>query len=281
MLTLFTIPTPFLGHIGTIQRNAIGSWIRLRPKPEIVLFGDEPGTAGVAEQYGVRHVPAVRRNELGTPLVNDVFAQASRLGAHDVQCYINADIILLADFMEAIGRVAACRTSFLVVGRRWDLDQAEPLDFHEGWEEQLTRRAHASGSLHGPTGIDYFAFRRGLWAEIPPFAIGRTIWDNWLLYHGRARGAALIDGTDAITAIHQNHDYGNFGDADRLWKGPEAQRNLKLAGGYGNAFTLSDSSWRLSRHRLLPAVANYHRRLYAFPLRLVLRWLFRRRSPAA
>ena len=27
MLTIFTIPKPFIGHIGVIQRNAIMSWL--------------------------------------------------------------------------------------------------------------------------------------------------------------------------------------------------------------------------------------------------------------
>jgi hypothetical protein len=26
-MTLFAIPKPFVGHIGVIQRNALGSWI--------------------------------------------------------------------------------------------------------------------------------------------------------------------------------------------------------------------------------------------------------------
>ena len=32
MLTIFTIPKPFVGHIGVIQRNAIISWLNLSPK---------------------------------------------------------------------------------------------------------------------------------------------------------------------------------------------------------------------------------------------------------
>lgn len=29
MLTIFATPKPFQGHVGIIQRNAIGSWVRL------------------------------------------------------------------------------------------------------------------------------------------------------------------------------------------------------------------------------------------------------------
>ena len=34
MITFFTTPKPFLGHIGIIQRNAIESWKRRIPMPK-------------------------------------------------------------------------------------------------------------------------------------------------------------------------------------------------------------------------------------------------------
>lgn len=44
MLTIFSYPKPFKGHIDVIQRNAINSWTLLNPKPEIILACDEEGT---------------------------------------------------------------------------------------------------------------------------------------------------------------------------------------------------------------------------------------------
>ncbi|MFZ0637415.1 MAG: hypothetical protein WAM08_17985, partial [Candidatus Acidiferrales bacterium] len=66
MLTLFAMPKPFEGHIGIIQRNAITSWTRLTPQPEIILFGDEAGVAEIAGELGLRHVAHVKRNEKNT-----------------------------------------------------------------------------------------------------------------------------------------------------------------------------------------------------------------------
>lgn len=279
MMTLFAIPRPFRGHIGLIQRNAIASWTRLRPLPDIILFGDESGVQEAAAEYHLRHEPAVARNASGTPLINDVFAKAAALGAHDVQCYVNADIVLITDFVEAVHRVAARWRNFLLVGRRWDVDIADPLAFETGWEGSLRNRVSTTGRLHSETGIDYFVFRRGLWGEIPPFAVGRTVWDNWLVYRARARGAAVIDGTRAITAVHQNHDYPEFPGIG-AWNSPEAERNLQLAGGYGYAYSLYDATWQLGRRWFVPAVTNYLRRLWAFPRRMAHRWLWglRRRT---
>src|SRR6266853_4649960 len=47
VLTIFASAKPFHGHTGVIQRNAIASWTRLRPRPEIILFGNEPGVAEI------------------------------------------------------------------------------------------------------------------------------------------------------------------------------------------------------------------------------------------
>jgi hypothetical protein len=76
MIALFTIPKPFRGHVAVIQRNAIQSWLQLKPACEIILFGDEEGTAEIAGEMAVRHVPEIKRNEYGTPLVNDIFYKA-------------------------------------------------------------------------------------------------------------------------------------------------------------------------------------------------------------
>jgi hypothetical protein len=69
MLTIFACPKPFTDpHIAIIQRNAITSWTLLRPRPEIILFGDEPGVTEICKELGLRHVGEVERNEYGTPL---------------------------------------------------------------------------------------------------------------------------------------------------------------------------------------------------------------------
>jgi hypothetical protein len=207
-LTIFAIPKAFRGHIGVIQRNAIASWTRMNPRPEVILFGTDEGTAEVAAELGVRHVPAVQKNQWGTPLVSDLFAQAQARARSPWLCYVNADIILFDDFIVAVSRVAAWSERFLMVGRRTDIDITEPLSFElTSWTEQLKESARAKGRLQIARNIDYFAFSRGLYPAMPPLAIGRFWWDNWLLWKARSLGAPVIDATSAVTAIHQNHDY--------------------------------------------------------------------------
>ena len=68
MLTIFSTPKLFRGHIGDIQRNALRSWLLLDPQAEVILFGDEEGTAEVCQELGLRHEPQVLRSEHGTLL---------------------------------------------------------------------------------------------------------------------------------------------------------------------------------------------------------------------
>ena len=249
MLTIFSIPKPFCGHIEIIQRNALRSWTLLRPRPEILLFGNDEGVADAARRLDVLHIPDVARNEYGTPLLNDVFEKAGRLATHDLLCFVNADIILMNDLLDAVRHAAARKRQFLVVGQRWNMDIPEALDFCTDWESGLRAKIAAQGRLEADDGIDYFAFPRRIGWQIPPFAIGRTVWDNWLIYRARVLGLSVIDATEAVTAVHQVHDYSHIlpaANAVDVWKGPEATRNLQLAGGREHIFTLQDATYSLS-----------------------------------
>jgi hypothetical protein len=53
-LTIFAVPKVFRGHIAVIQRNAIASWTRINPRPDVILFGTDEGTAEVASELGVQ-----------------------------------------------------------------------------------------------------------------------------------------------------------------------------------------------------------------------------------
>ncbi len=241
MLTLFTIPKPFQGPIGIIQRNAIQSWKRLDPSCEVLLFGDEEGTEAVADQLGATYIPHVERNEMGTPLLHDVFEKAEKIGTHPIVAYVNTDIMLTSHFLEAIRRLPI--SSFLMVGRRWDVDITETWDFtSSAWEQDLLAYVDRKGKRHSFYGIDYFVFPKGALGKVPPFAVGRPAWDNWLIYRVRSRGIPVIDASSVVRAIHQNHDYSHHPEGQEgVWKGEERDRNYELAGP-GVHFTMYDAT---------------------------------------
>ena len=142
MLTIFSTPKPFRGHIATIQRNAIESWKRIHPNVEIIIFGDDEGAAEAAREMGIRHVAHVERNKHGTKYLTSIFDQAQICARHPILCYVNCDIVLMSDFRRALERVSARYARFLMVGQRWDTDITELLDFEEpNWESRLYARA--------------------------------------------------------------------------------------------------------------------------------------------
>jgi hypothetical protein len=243
MLTLFSVPKPFRGHTGIIQRNAIESWTRLSPRCEIILFADDPGTREVAAEFGARHLPDVARNEYGTPLLNSVFEEVEKAASHDLLCYVNADIILTADFLRAVEGVARQKVRFLMAGQRWDVDIREPLDFGPSWEEHLLAHVARNGRLHPETAMDYFVFPRRCMVKLLPFAVGRPGWDNWFIYRTRKLGIPVVDVTRVVTVAHQNHEYAHVPNRrDETYEGPEADRNRELIGGSEHMFSLSDAT---------------------------------------
>src|SRR5262245_48096103 len=142
MLTIFSTAKPFVGHSAIIQRNALESWQRLDADTEIILLGDDPGVAEICNELQLRYEPTIERKDNGTKTVRSVFGQAQQVARYDYVCYCNCDIILTADFARAFQNVRSQFEKFLMVGRRWDLDISQPLDFSlPDWQEPLVTRA--------------------------------------------------------------------------------------------------------------------------------------------
>jgi hypothetical protein len=251
MFTLFTTPKPFVGHNAVIQRNALKSWTLLHSDVEVILFGDEEGAGEIAREFGIRHVPQVQRTPEGTKVLSSFFDLAQRMARHDVLCYLNCDIILTSDFLQALSVVRATYKSFLMVGRRWDIDVLEPLNFAAvNWASSIKNLALQRGQLRSGGWIDYFVFRRGLYLhQLPPFVIGRVFWDQWLVWKARNSGIPLVDASESVIAIHQNHDYGYHPSGKSgVWNDDLARRNFDLAGGRWHLCTIDDAT-----HLLGPA----------------------------
>src|SRR5215204_1316446 len=115
LITLFSAPKPFTDpHIATIQRNAIKSWTLL-PDVEVTLLGEEAGLAEASRELGVKHVSNVARNANGTPLISSMFQLARENSNSDLLCIINADIILMPNFIESAKQVVKLKDDFVLL----------------------------------------------------------------------------------------------------------------------------------------------------------------------
>jgi hypothetical protein len=244
LLTLLAMPKPFDGHIGIIQRNAITSWTKLKPRPDIFLFGEEYGTAEIAAELQIGHLRDIRRNEFGTPLLSDLIQRAKEVSKTPMLGYVNCDIILLQEFQDSIGTVHEQMTQFLAVTHRWEIDLRKNLDFNA--DRPLHIELLPPGVAGHHTAIDVFVFTRDVYSEVPALALGRAWFDQWLIKDALLHGTPVVDITKVARAIHQNHDYAHIAGGQRgAYGGEEARRNLDIYGGERHAFTLLNASHEL------------------------------------
>jgi hypothetical protein len=247
LITLFSAPKPFThDHIATIQYNAIQSWLALGDEVEVLLIGDEPGLNEAASELDIQLLPIKQRASSGAPYISELFQLAEDTARHPILVYLNADIMLLGDFLPSVSTVSEQFSRFLIVGNRYDLDINEQLTIDNHWTSSLRQRIEESGWLHKPMGSDYFIFRKGQFRDIPEFVLGRSGWDNWMMYKARHDGVPMIDASSLITAVHQNHDYAHLPGGQPHYRHPESERNIRLAGGYETMFRLRDADWLLT-----------------------------------
>jgi hypothetical protein len=229
MISICATPKAFKGDIKRIQENAIKSWLEVRDA-EIILFGNEEGVGEMAKKYKVRHIPDITLNYNGVPYLDYIFQRINEEAKGEVICYVSADVMLfLNKFSFKIS------SPFLGVGYRYDYDNKK---FEYG--DIIDRKDLVK---HNPSGCDYWIFPKGMYKKFPRFTIGRGGQEGWMIWHGMKYGVKVIDFSNVIKAIHQNHDYSHIG---KHWaKTDEFIENIRLAGGFWHMRTLRDIDYIL------------------------------------
>jgi hypothetical protein len=227
MLTFFTAPKPFKGNISVIQRNALESWKLVDPDCQIILFGSEYGIENVVSEYGLSHIPEIKKNSYGTPLLDYIFSEAQIISKNEIMIYVNSDIIFFKDLFYTIDKVPFKK--FVLCGQRHDLKIDYLLSFNPSNIDVFRRFAIQEARINTPSGMDYFVFPKGQIDNIPPFTIGRKGWDNWFIYNARKNKIPVIDCSNSIFAVHQDHDYLHVpNQLGNKYEGPESKQNLDL-----------------------------------------------------
>jgi hypothetical protein len=249
MISIFTAPKPFTNpHIAIIQRNAIRSWLAIGA--EVILVGNDEGVAEAACELGVKHEPNVVLNKYGTPRIDSIFDLGRKASTCEILAYINTDVLVLPDFNISTDRVTQTQKAFLIIGQRWDLDVQIDLDFSDGWVERVRQEIKNRARRHPRGGSDYFIFPKAVFDYIPPFAIGRAGWDNWMIYEARQRGWRVIDASYDVNIIHQDHDYSHLPGGKPHYRLPESFDNIRAAGGLRTIFTLDDCDYLIKDGKL-------------------------------
>jgi hypothetical protein len=251
MFTIMTAFKPFQGAANIHQRNALASWIRACGNPEILVFGDVPGLAEVAQEMGLTVIPDFPKGDDGRIRVDETFRYAQKFGKFDRQFFINGDIVIMEDFAAALNAIRLPK--FMMIGQRTDVDVTEQIDFSSG---QSVRAARADlegrGVLHLAWGLDYFAYTRGSIPELPPLYVGAAGWDNLMIFWCRRNRVPVVDASADVTIFHQNHE--NFG----MRECSSAKSNLAVAQSIDKTwlFDATDASHWLSEGVLRTAAES-------------------------
>lgn len=239
MITFFTIPKAWHGDDARRQRNAVSSWLGIGAG--VILFGDDPGVREAASELGAGHEPKLTRNENGTPLLDGVFARAHELVPRGFLCFANTDILVGDDFGTAAESLRDM-APLLMIGESRDANVAG--DIAPGGPLPPGRK-------RGAGALDWFLFTRGVFEQIPPFAVGRAAFDNWLVWHARNAGATVVDATPSVRVVHQAHGYGHVsGGFASTRAGAEAAANWRLIGSKDRIYTRYDATHVLGRRGL-------------------------------
>lgn len=254
----FDAPGVVEAHHATInalhQRNAIRSWLALTPRPEIILLGNDAGTAAICAEFGLTHIPNIAYTVHGKPDVADLFAKAQAAATTDTLAYVNADICLFDDFLAAVDVLRWRLPRFMMCGQRHNFDVTVSI---RDWT-QLQHDARTKNDLLVATGTDYFVFKRGMLTDLAQgLGAGHLAWDNYLPWVAVTHDkAALVDATQAVLAIHQNHPEVDFNGHPGAGQNHSLvrQQNPDEPGAYCGLF-LKDASHVLTREGLIPKVS--------------------------
>jgi len=227
MFTIFTFPRPFKSPFNTPQLNAINSWKKIHKDIEIYLINDELNTA---KEFAIKNkIKCIdgKFSKYGSPLLKDAIQSINSVARNDIILFINTDIVYVDGIKRTIDVVLNNFDKYFIVGRRVDCDIDYEISFNnEDYQKKLITM-YKNGDMHGLSGLDYWVFPKNSFNEIPDFVIGKPGYDNWLLAESKRTSIPVIDASNTIRILHQNHYYPQKkSDSYKI----EYDENLKKAG---------------------------------------------------
>jgi len=230
------------------QKQILGllTWLTLDPQPEIIYISDDPGVAETCRDFGIKNIAPVKKNEYGTPLLDFIFMEAQKQAKGEIIVFLNTDILTLQNFMDIllyVVKISSKLDNFMVIGPRQDTDlEDEFYTFDDTWHSRFREKHMKPGQWTSGTALDYFIFKKGFFPEFPAMAIGRFVWDTWIMAYALRSKYPVINGNQRITAFHVNHHYeikglpsDGLNNAPLATKenSPEFKENIRLAEEWG------------------------------------------------
>ncbi len=248
MISFFTCPKKNNNITDIHQKNSFLSIKNLKIPKELLVFDQ-------FNQYhhepGINIINEFESNEFETPYISNIFKKAIEESKYDYLIYFNSDIIFDDSLSNTINLIVTNQyDKFLAFGKRYDID------FNDNITENklnLIKEKIQNLKMHNKFGIDYFIFNKKNFFDLKGFLIGRTCWDNWMIYECNKRSYKLVDLTGKVNCFHQNHDFSHIKSKNNNshYKGTERDYNYNLSGGHKYLFNIDDSNYILEKGKFL------------------------------
>eukprot|EP00164_Ancoracysta_twista_P002306 GFYU01003049.1.p1 GENE.GFYU01003049.1~~GFYU01003049.1.p1 ORF type:complete len:879 (-),score=272.82 GFYU01003049.1:89-2725(-) len=204
--TIITLAKKFAYPYNVTQSNAINSWKHLKCKPQIVVIGVDYGVADAAKELGVDHINQdPKRSWYEAPLLKDMLDEGEAMARSDHILLINADIILPQSFCQVFHQILADYPdqTYLLTGVRYNIQVLEPVDYDE---LERTGQWFEGAERFWSSAQDYFGYVKGTLKPDPQLSLLFS-WDNWIITWAIQEFSVVIDATDVVVAVHQDHSY--------------------------------------------------------------------------
>ena len=248
LITIFSIPKAFAGEIAVIQRNAVRSWRALGPDVQVILLGDEEGVSAAAHELGVEHVADVATQRPRNATARRRLRARRRDRSPPLRCFVNADIVLLDDFLPAV-RAVAGRRGLGVPDRRRIGQSPRGSSPRARRSLRSAARSRARAARGGSfTRCDRHRLLRLSGRAVRPGAAvrRRSSGVRQLARLAARQRGAVVDASEAVLAVHQHHDYAHVGAVTTRRTSGRGRAEPVLAGGSRRLYTIHDASHRLT-----------------------------------
>jgi len=200
-----TIPRSFIDTYLTPQVNALNMIRNYDPSANIVLYSDDDGVKDYASK-NLYHAPDVVIKKGRLPLVNEALKYCAINFPECYICYINSDMLLVGNTKELINYIdKRFSGNFIATGYRCNLHIDTVIKSNE--IPDLLTKCSCKKTKGRHSALDVFIFKSDIFRllSMPNFRVGRPGWDNWLAAKCRILGFALIDISNVVTLVHQEH----------------------------------------------------------------------------
>ena len=258
MFTIFTFPRPFKSPFNTPQLNAINSWKKIHKDVEIYLINDELNTA---KEFAIKNkIKCIdgKFSKYGSPLLKDAIESINKVAKNDIILFINTDIIYIDGIKRTFDVVLNNFDKYFIVGRRVDYDVDYKISFNDKDYKKKLISMYKNGAMHGLSGLDYWMFPKNTFNEIPNFVIGKPGYDNWLLAESKRKSISVIDASNSIRILHQNHYYPQKKlDSYKIEYDENIEKAGDLLGSLRNSDFIVDSSFLLKKPNIFYQFFDY------------------------